>query len=277
MLSAANLLSVIIPVHNGADYLADAVRSVLAAELKACEIIVVDDCSTDSTANIAAAFGERVRYFYQSQRGPSAARNYGLRLARGNFVGFLDADDWWSPEVLRQALEILQTHPDYDIVQGLIQDLPPACDAYPYINLGSALFRREVWEKVGGCDEELLFCEDYDWFLRAYELRIPKLRLNETLLFRRLHAASLTHGKSVHEIGLARAHKKAITRRRKGHHNTPLPPAFPTLAEYIGQPAQRDTTALLRHDLFGVPPSQPPLLTRRDSRQLVELGVIHEI
>lgn len=261
-----NLFSFIIPVHNGAGFIAEAVQSVRAANLPACEIIVIDDGSTDDTAQVVASLG--VRYVYQTQRGPAAARNRGFELAEGEIIGFLDADDWWSPPVLRQCLEILQTQTQYDIVQGLIQDVPAMSDVYPYINLGSAIYRRSAWEQVGGCDEELLFCEDYDWFLRAYENRVTKLRLNEVLLFRRLHAASMTHGKSIHDISLARAHHKAIKRRRAGNADAPLPPAFPTLTEYLGHPVQRDTTALLRHDLFGTPSASVPQLARRDSKTL---------
>jgi glycosyltransferase involved in cell wall biosynthesis len=239
-------LSVIIPVYNGEKYLGDAIHSVLDPGHAPMEVIVVDDGSTDGTAEIACEFDGRVSYVAQANHGPAAARNRGLQLARGEVVGFLDADDLWTENVVTRALASLTERQDVDIVQGRIQEIKPrasgatgsayACFArpYPFINIGSAVYRKKVFAKVGGFDETMRFCEDYDWFLRAFDARIPKLRIDEVTLLYRTHADSMTHGKSVHEIGMAKAHKKAIQRRRQGAVGSNLPPLFPTLAEYIG-------------------------------------------
>jgi GT2 family glycosyltransferase len=138
-----------------------------------------------------------------------------------------------------------------DIVQGRIQEIKPSAagatgtayehfsQPYPYINIGSAVYRKNVFEKVGGFDETMRFCEDYDWFLRAFDARIPKARIAEVTLLYRTHSDSMTYGKSLHEIGMATAHKKIIERRR---HNpiatSKLPENFPSLLEYIGSRAQ---------------------------------------
>ncbi len=88
-------VSVIIPVYNGDAYLLDAVDSIQRQHYKPLEIIIIDDGSTDSTAEIAADLRGDVRYVYQPNSGPSAARNKGLRMARGEVIGFLDVDDLW--------------------------------------------------------------------------------------------------------------------------------------------------------------------------------------
>ena len=121
MSRAASHVSVIMPVYNGERFLLDAVRSVEAQGLERLEILVIDDGSTDGTAAILAGLGSRVRAVRQPNRGPAAARNQGLALARGNVIAFLDADDLWSPGGLADMLAHLEAHPEIDIVQGLIE------------------------------------------------------------------------------------------------------------------------------------------------------------
>src|SRR5438552_10684660 len=91
------LVSVIMPVYNGERYLAAAIRSVLAQTYTAAEVIVVDDGSTDDSAEIVHKFGTAVRYESQLHRGsPDASRNRGVELARGEYLAFLDQDDLWT-------------------------------------------------------------------------------------------------------------------------------------------------------------------------------------
>ena len=96
-------VSVIIPVFNGADRLAEAAASVQAQLRAGDEIIIVDDGSTDDTARVIASFGEAVVSFRQDNAGPAAARNYGLRKANGNLIAFLDHDDLWAPIAKRRC------------------------------------------------------------------------------------------------------------------------------------------------------------------------------
>src|SRR5215469_18875302 len=90
-------VSVVIPCYNHALTLARAIRSVLNQTLPPSEVIVVDDGSTDGSRGVAESFGSAVIFKQQQNRGPSAARNLGVRSATGEFLGFLDADDWWQP------------------------------------------------------------------------------------------------------------------------------------------------------------------------------------
>ncbi len=104
-------ISVVIPAYNNQRWLSRAIDSVLAQSRPADEIIVVDDGSTDQTAEAAASYKGKIRYFRQENAGPSAARNTGIRAASGKWIAFLDADDEWLPEHLQNQTELLQNHP----------------------------------------------------------------------------------------------------------------------------------------------------------------------
>src|SRR5690242_17155890 len=101
------LVSAIIPAHNCERFLADAIDSALGQTYAEVECVVVDDGSTDGTADVASAYGNRVRLIRQEQRGVSAARNRGAAEAKGNLLAFLDADDRWLPERVERQLQAL--------------------------------------------------------------------------------------------------------------------------------------------------------------------------
>lgn len=106
-------ISVVVPTYNCANYIAEALTSVLHQTLSPCEILVIDDGSTDNTAEVVAAFNDsRIRYLKQENAGVSAARNYGLECASGNFIAFLDADDRWLPTMLERQYATLSKDPE---------------------------------------------------------------------------------------------------------------------------------------------------------------------
>ena len=188
------LLSVIIPVWNGEQYLADAITSVLEQGYAPCEIIVVDDGSTDKTAKIAADFKDHVKYIYQSNQGPAAARNKGLEIARGGIIGFLDADDQWQQKSLAVMLEGMEQSPETEIVMGKVRLWRLKEDkseefSEPGIAFcnGCALFRKEVFNKVGLFDPALRYGEDLDWFMRARERKVSIVVLDQVFLLYRRH------------------------------------------------------------------------------------------
>src|ERR1051325_4035696 len=246
-----NLLSVIIPVFNGGKFLRAAVQSVLDLGYEPLELIIVDDGSTDGTAGIARALPAELQYLTQANRGPAGARNAGLRRARGDVIGFLDADDLWTPAIVTRALALLLSTPDLDVVHGRVQEIAGmestngtdgfsyASEPYPFINIGSAVYRKQVFAKICGFDETMLFCEDYDWFLRAFDGGVHKARIDDVTLLYRLHPGAMTTGKTIHEIGMARANKKAVERRRSGAARSATKESLPPIAEYIGMRPSR--------------------------------------
>ncbi|MBD1877294.1 glycosyltransferase [Coleofasciculus sp. FACHB-T130] len=242
-------VSAIVPVYNGEQFLAEAIQNILNQNYQPLEIIVVDDGSTDKTAEVAARYKDSIHYVYQPNSGPSAARNRGLRMAKGDAIAFLDVDDLWSENNLKLQTDYLVYNPSVEIVQGLIQNLkisqltPEGAifekhyQPYNYINLGSALYRKSVFDKIGLFDESLSFAEDVDWFVRAWENRVSKVVLEQVTLFYRRHQDNMTVGKNLIELGFIKIYKKHLDRcRQKGHFANSSLPGMPKINEYLGAP-----------------------------------------
>jgi glycosyltransferase involved in cell wall biosynthesis len=183
-------VSAIIPTWNRRDLVSHAIRSALAQTRAVEEIIVVDDGSTDGTGEaLAAEFGDRIVYVRQANAGVSAARNRGMAMARGRYLALLDSDDEWLPEKTARQVEWLDAHPDFGMVLcdveridaerrridflGRRAILPqdgwvlPQVLANPALAPVSAMFRREVYDDIGGFDESLGTAEDLDFHLRV--------------------------------------------------------------------------------------------------------------
>ena len=221
------LVSVIIPVHNGERYLADAIESVLAQTYRPIQLIVVDDGSDDGTAEIATSFRE-VRYIYQTNQGHAAAMNAGIRAVRGEFVAFLDADDLWTPNKLSVQINYLQKHPDVGCVIAKMQNFvepgtgPPsrmtrdlALTEYAALQVGALVARRTVFEQIGGFDTTYEHAKDVDWFVRAREAGIVMAILPEILLHRRLHGSNRSYHTQARTLEFMRVLKSSINRKRQ--------------------------------------------------------------
>jgi len=198
------LISCIVPVFNGERYLKEALESIRAQTYRPLELIVADDGSTDGTAAVAAGYGEQVRYLFQPNAGPAAARNLGLTAARGEFVAFLDHDDLWHPEKLarqmarfqaRPGLDLCFTHfqnfwmPDLAEEKKCYQEHPLSKPLSGYC-IGTLVTRRAVFEKYGNFNEDLRQGENIIWFLRAAEQGAITEILPDVLMHRRLHLDS---------------------------------------------------------------------------------------
>ena len=179
------LVSIIIACYNQADFLDQAIESALAQNYFEREIVVVDDGSTDKTLEIAHRYPD-VRYIYQENAGPCAARNAGVKTSRGEYLIFLDADDRLLPDALNVGVSTLQQHPECAFASGfcrlivadgsvLSQPEQPCVEGDAYLELlrhnyiwcpGSVIYRRSAFQAVGGFDETLGRSEDYELFLR---------------------------------------------------------------------------------------------------------------
>ena len=236
-------VSVIIPVYNGEAFLAEAALSVQRQAYQPLELIIVDDGSTDGTADVAAHLAGNVRYVYQPNRGAPAARNKGLKMARGNVIAFLDADDLWHQNKLALQLARLANNPLADVIVGYSQLLVPTAsesklskferfgEPWLFLNLASAVFRTSVFEKVGLFDQELSYADDLDWFMRARELKVQMVVHKEIVLFHRRHKNNLTNQKELEQLYQLRMLKKSLDRRRKRGNGVVRPlPAWSDLA-----------------------------------------------
>jgi glycosyltransferase involved in cell wall biosynthesis len=223
------LVSCIVPVFNGERFLAEALDSILRQTYRPLEVVVVDDGSTDGTAGVIAAYGPRLRSFYQPNAGEPSARNRGLSAARGAFVAFLDADDLWHAEKLERQMARFHARPGLDgsvthaqnfwaaelrEEQARYQDRRYA-QPLPAWTCASLLARRELFEAVGPFDPSLLIGDDNDWFLRARHYGALMELLPDVLVYRRLHGANLSRQR-FDEIpdALLRIAKLNLDRRR---------------------------------------------------------------
>jgi glycosyltransferase involved in cell wall biosynthesis len=222
---ASPLISTIIPVFNGERFLAEAVESAARQVPSPIELIVVDDGSTDGTARVCQNLGERIRYVFQENAGPSAARNRGLAMARGDFITFLDADDLWPEEKFELQLARFRQEPSLEAVLGYSRLFAETRNGSPgrplddeprfMYQLGSGFYRRKAFERVGVFDPGLRFSEDVDWFLRAREADCPMVVLQAVTVLYRQHGENMTRGRSTRDLGFVRVLQRSLERRRE--------------------------------------------------------------
>jgi glycosyltransferase involved in cell wall biosynthesis len=180
-------VTVVIPSYNCGPLTVEAVESVLAQTVPASEILVVIDGSTDNTFELLNQFGDRIRLITQPNQGVAAARNTGLRLATGEFVAFLDADDVWHPEKLERQLSFLNLNPEIGVLATLTYAWPssehpnqplttvPGLRCFSEEELlirnplttSSVIIRRSLQQDLGDFDIRQFGTEDYDLWLRA--------------------------------------------------------------------------------------------------------------
>mgnify|MGYP001560062154 CR=1 FL=1 len=217
-------ISAIIPAYNAEKYIKDAIESVLAQTYPAYEIIVVDDGSTDRTRETvkelqvsSCRYQVEIKYIYQENKGPGAARNAGIKVAKGEYIAFLDSDDMWMPEKIEKQARLLHNS-DYAMVycdMGHEVDGKLIYKAYlkekGYKGVGSGdiyekllkenfiftptvLARKEALVKIGYFDESYRICEDYKMWLniaKKYHIGF----LDEVLVTRRRTKMNITEDK----------------------------------------------------------------------------------
>ena len=222
-----DLVSVVIPAHNSRRYIAAALDSILAQQHRPLEIVVVDDGSTDSTAQMVREYAPEVRLIEQDQRGHPAARNAGIRAAAGEFLGFLDHDDLWSPDKIERQMASFERNPALDLVFGHIQNFfsPEMCAEdrervavplrpLPGLLQGAMLARRRSFDRVGMFSEERGMGDFLDWYGRAMLARMNIEMLPETVVHRRIHANNYQRTHKHQRREYLRAVKDLLDRRR---------------------------------------------------------------
>jgi glycosyltransferase involved in cell wall biosynthesis len=218
-------VAALVPVWNGAAFLAQALESILAQVPAVDEVLVVDDGSSDESAALAESFGPRVRCLRRPHRGLAATRNEAVRSSRSDLIAFLDSDDLWPPGRLSLLLRALEENPDCGIAQGRLQRLvrsaaPPGWElvneSWRAPNLSTALIRRSAFATVGPFDEGLSPGDDVDWLLRARELGVREARVDSITLHYRRHEANLTNDVAMDRSSLLRVLGRSIARRRAG-------------------------------------------------------------
>ena len=204
-------VSVIIATYNRARYLAQTINSVLSQRFRSFELIVVDDGSTDNTRELLHSYADRLRFFYQENRGPSAARNLGVHHARGEWIAIQDSDDLCRPNHLEVLFRYVAAHPNCRMVfaNGAYLDRPehgrdtiiPAGKSRrlaragvtiqdlferSIVRLQGSLIARSAYDEIGGHDESLRICMDLDLSFRLF-MKFPVDYIDETVFQYRKH------------------------------------------------------------------------------------------
>jgi glycosyltransferase involved in cell wall biosynthesis len=209
--SPSPCVSIILPVYNSAKLLPAALESAFAQTFQDFEIIAVNDGSTDDTAQVLKQYEPRIRIMHQANAGASSARNAAIRVAQGEFIAFLDADDIWEPQKLALQVEAMRAdaklgvcyteclyfdeekswlanfgrHPQ---MSGMIFD---AILADHFISMSSVLVRKRCLDEVGLFDESLIGSEDYNVYLRLAK-KYPYHFVNQPLVRLRCHDGNLS-------------------------------------------------------------------------------------
>lgn len=181
------LVSIVIPTFNRARYIAQTVDSVVAQTYADWQLTIVDDGSTDDTRRVLERYAcdERIAVLHQQNSGQAAARNHGLRRARGELLCFLDSDDIWKPDKLARQVDILAGAPEYDVAYGDRETIDGAGNLLHarnmkrysgrvtrrllkdnFISFSTAMIRTEKVRAVGGFDPAIRYGDDYDLWLR---------------------------------------------------------------------------------------------------------------
>ena len=218
------LVSIVIPVYNGSNFLREAIESALAQTYQNLEIIVVNDGSIDDTENIALSYGDKIRYIAKKNGGTSTALNLGIESMRGEYFSWLSHDDLYYPQKIARAVEELSKLENKDTI--IISDVDGMTDhtrtfstaryqahrdAYPKRNFSylypviynqthgcTHLISKKVFETVGMFDVEKLVAHDFEFYYRAFA-KFPHLYIDEPLVTAR--ESSNRQGKRSHTRG----------------------------------------------------------------------------
>lgn len=226
---SSDKISVIIPVYNGEKYLRNAVDSALNQSLKPFEVLIVDDGSTDNTGQIAKGYQEKVHYIRRDIRGgAAAARNDGVKKAAGDYLAFLDADDYWDQNKLALQMREIKKPGTANMIFGMVSHFfsPEThedfrnkyiCPDQPLQGLvaGTMFIRRDDFLKVGYFSEQYKTGEFIEWYQRAMDAGVTLFVLPDVLMHRRIHP--LNHGivEKHRKDDFVRIAREVIMRRRK--------------------------------------------------------------
>jgi len=224
----SDLVSVIIPAFDAAKYIGEAIDSVARQTHEQVEIIVVDDGSTDDTAEVAAHFERAVRYVRQRRSGAAAARNHGVRVSEGRYLAFLDADDLWEPDKLAIQLAAFDADSGLDIVFGHVVQFwspelaPPAAESVRDLGSpmcghipGAMLVTRSAFEEIGPFSEDQELGDFIDWYARALDCGSNITTLPTVVMRRRLHDTNLGRVSTSGPEEYARVLRRVVDRRRR--------------------------------------------------------------
>lgn len=220
-------ISVIMPVYNGEAYIEDALNSIFDQQYSNLEIIIVDDGSTDRTAEIIQAKYPHVLLLHQSNQGPASAKNLGIAHATGEYFAFLDADDLWIDKKIQSQVEKFNTNPELDIVFGHVVQFYSEdasmeirskyrcnTEKMPAYIDSAMIIKRESFMRVGNYDSSLKKGIFVDWYARAMEHKLKIDIVDEIVLRRRIHGNNMGIKRRQSYSDYVKIIKQSLDRRR---------------------------------------------------------------
>jgi len=222
-------VAVVIPVFNGEAFITDALESVRRQVVPASEVVVVDDGSTDGSADAARAMARdwpELRVLQQANAGVSSARNNGVAGTSSPLIAFLDHDDRMVPTRLARQCAVFDEQPATEVVFGQMRnELEPGAEKplYHVVQpkgdhraIMTMMVRRTAWDRIGGFDERIHTHEDIDWVSRAVASGTVSTYLDEVLMHRRLHGgnASQTITADTHRANMFSVLRARLTETR---------------------------------------------------------------
>jgi len=219
-------ISVIIPIYNDALYIQEAIRSVFSQKIEELEIIIINDGSTDNFEEKIEDFNDpRIRIIKQINSGAAAARNNGIKNAKGEFLAFLDADDIWAPNKLKLQLEVLINREDINMVYGQVKEfydssilgydnLQKNAKTFVGYSLIALLISKKDFLSVGDFQTKWKVAEFIDWYDRAKHMGLMEIILPDLLAFRRIHSGNIDRLYRLDSKQYVAVLKEALDRKR---------------------------------------------------------------
>jgi glycosyltransferase involved in cell wall biosynthesis len=221
-----SLVSVILAVYNGEKYLQESIETVFAQTYSPIELILINDGSQDRTEQIAQTYGSKIRYFYQPNRGQPAAANWGIRMALGSYIAFLDADDLYLPDKTALQVEVLTARPQVDFVFGHVEQffspelslemkekLVCPTGTQPGYLAAAGLFRKECFERVGLFNEKQRMGVFIEWYMRSTEAGLKNALIPNQVMRRRIHGNNMAISSENSRLEYVQIVKAALKRR----------------------------------------------------------------
>lgn len=221
-------ISVILSVYNGQNYVREAIDTVLAQDYPNVELVVVNDGSTDHTAQIIEAYADRLLLITQVNKGLGAGRNAGVQASNGDYLSFIDHDDCWESCKLTRQMELIASSSEDPLVfTNVRQFICPTLteeerlrlrvpgESMPGFIAGTLLLSRSRFNEVGRFFEINQVGEFVDWYLRAQEKRLPIQMMDDVLLYRRIHKTNMGRQAEAYDRqAYLRILKASLVRRR---------------------------------------------------------------
>jgi glycosyltransferase involved in cell wall biosynthesis len=225
------LVSVIIPVFNGQQFVREAIESVYSQTYKPVELIVVDDGSSDGSRDVIQSYTE-IHFLKQENHGPASARNLGIKHSTGQLIAFLDQDDIWTKDKLETQVAFMQAHPEigYTLAKQKVffahETTPPEAllrwkerNTTGNIQTGylpsTLVIRKELFEKLGYFDPTFICTSDFDFFFRLKDANISMQVIDRVLLHKRFHDHNQCYDTALGKRETARLIYNSFQRCRK--------------------------------------------------------------